>query len=240
MFFFLCRSWHLWRRTCKRRVPQLQVLQAPVTSCILACSIRCHDTQTVFCCHRANCVVLRQRKWEIYQEWEEVRELRKKWEIYHSAKHDMNGKKTFTCSTTWCLLWIPAFMFARMTQVLKCDSVAFLPHWRSSGHRRSWPQHAWCWKAMATHSLCLLWSHESGPQSLNINMSIRKAKLKTHTMKCNSLLPAKVACGADLKQSWNDMKLHEMTWNDISNSQATHIKQSKIVKTSQARTCSME
>ena len=69
-------------------------------------------------------------------------------------------------------------------------------------------------------------------------MSIRKAKLKTHTMKCNSLLPAKVACGADLKQSWNDMKLHEMTWNDISNSQATHIKQSKIVKTSQARTCS--
>ena len=136
--------------------------------------------------------------------------------------------------------WIPAFMFARVTQVLKCDSVAFLPHWRSSGHRRSWPQHARCWKAMATHSLCLLWSHESGPQSLNINMNIRKAKLKTHTMKCNSLLPAKVACGADLKQSWNDMKLHEMTWNDISNSQATHIKQSKNVKTSQARTCSME
>ena len=44
-------------------------------------------------------------------------------------------------------------------------------------------------------------------------------------MKWNSLLPAKVACGADLQQ----------LWNDIENSQATHIKQSKIINTSQAR-----
>ena len=94
----------------------------------------------------------------------------------------------------------PACMFARMTQVLKCDSLAFLPHWRSSGHRRSWPQHAF--------SICLFQSHEWGPQSLNINMNIRKAKLKTHTMKWNSLLPAKVACGADFRQSWNDMEWH--------------------------------
>ena len=49
-------------------------------------------------------------------------------------------------------------------------------------------------------------------------------------MKWNSLLPAKVACGADLQQ----------LWNDIENSQATHIKQSKIINTSQARTCSQK
>ena len=86
-------------------MPRLQVLQAPVTRCILACSISCNDTETVFCCHRANCVVLRQKTFS------------KKWEIYRLAKHDMNRKKTFTCSTTWCLLWIPACMFARLTQL---------------------------------------------------------------------------------------------------------------------------
>ena len=42
--FSLCRSWHLWRRTSKRRVHRLQILQAPVPRCISACIKRCHDT----------------------------------------------------------------------------------------------------------------------------------------------------------------------------------------------------
>ena len=108
-----------------------------------ACAIKDHN----LCCHRANCMVPRQKT------------SSKKWEIYHSTA--MNGKNpSLPCGTTWCLLWIPACMFASSTQVWLSGLLAaleeLLPHWRSSGHRRSWHQHALCWKALATHYLCLL------------------------------------------------------------------------------------
>ena len=92
------------------------------------------------CCHRANCMVPRQKT------------SSKKWEIYHSTA--MNGKTLHYHAVLLGAYF--GFLHVCLQARLKCDSLAFLPDWRSSGHRRSWPQHALCWKALATHYLCLL------------------------------------------------------------------------------------